>query len=163
MNFVEEMKAKASEFQNSLVLPEGNEVRKIAAASLIMAEKLAKSVTLLGNPDEIKKIASEKGIDLSQVEVLDPATSPWCEEFANEYYELRKKKGMTPEQAAIDMKDVLRFGAMMVRLGKADAIVAGALSATADVLRAGLTIIGTAPVMKTASSCFVMDTHNPKW
>ena len=163
MNFVEEMKAKASEFQNSLVLPEGNEVRTIEAASLIMAEKLAKSVTLLGNPDEIKKIASEKGIDLSQVEVLDPATSPWCEEFANAYYELRKKKGMTPEQAAVDMKDVLRFGAMMVRLGKADAIVAGALSATADVLRAGLTIIGTAPGMKTASSCFVMDTHNPKW
>lgn len=163
MNFVEEMKAKASEFQNSLVLPEGNEERTIQAASLIMAEKLAKSVTLLGNVDEIKKIASEKGIDLSQVEVLDPATSSLCEEFANEYYELRKKKGMTPEQAAIDIKDVLRFGAMMVRMGKADAIVAGALSATADVLRAGLTIIGTAPGMKTASSCFVMDTHNPKW
>ena len=73
MNFVEEMKAKASEFQNSLVLPEGNEERTIQAASQIMAEKLAKSVTLLGNVDEIKKIANEKGIDLSNVEVLDPA------------------------------------------------------------------------------------------
>lgn len=163
MNFVEQMKAKASSFQNSLVLPEGNEERTIEAAAKIIAQKLAKKVTLLGNPDEIKKVASSKGVNLDGVTIIDPQVSEWNEEFANEYYELRKKKGMALEQATVDIKNMLRFGAMMVRKGKADAMVAGALSATADVLRAGLTIIGTAPGMKTASSCFVMDTHNSKW
>ena len=129
----------------------------------IEAEKLAKEVILLGNPEEIKKVAAEKGVSTDGITLLDPTTSEWLGDFANEYYELRKKKGMTPEQAAQDIKHFLRFGAMMVRKGKADAMVAGALSSTADVLRAGLTIIGTAPGTKTASSCFVMDTHNSAW
>lgn len=163
MDFVQEMKKKASALQNSLVLPEGTEERTVIAAGKIIAEKLAKSVTLIGNVEEVKKVASKNNVDLTGITIVDPETSTWLPEFANEYYELRKKKGMTEEQASIDMKNFLRFGAMMVRKGYADAMVAGALSATADVLRAGLTIIGTAPGMKTASSCFVMDTHNPKW
>ena len=163
MNFVEEMKKKACEYQNSLVLPEGAEERTVIAAAAIVAEKLAKEVILLGKEADIKKTAESKGVSLEGITLMDPENSPWNDEFANEYYELRKNKGMTPEQAATDMKHFLRFGAMMVRLGKADAMIAGALSSTADVLRAGLTIIGTAPGMTTASSCFVMDTHNPKW
>lgn len=163
MDFVKEMKAKACELKNALVLPEGTEERTIEAAAKIIAEKLASKVTLLGPKDQIEKTAATKGINLTGVDIIDPETSDWNADFAAEYYELRKKKGMTPEQAAIDIKNMLRFGAMMVRMGKADAMVAGALSATADVLRAGLTIIGTAPGMKTASSCFVMDTHNTKW
>lgn len=163
MNFVAEMKKKAAALQKRLVLPEGTEERTITAAAQIVAEKLAKEVILLGKPAEIKAVATAKGIPLDGITLIDPETSEWNEEFAEEYYELRKKKGMTPEQAAQDIKHFLRFGAMMVRKGKADSMVAGALSATADVLRAGLTIIGTAPGMKTASSCFVMDTHNSKW
>ncbi len=163
MDFVNEMKKKAAELQNRLVLPEGTEERTIAAAAQIIKEKLAKSVTLLGNEAEIKKVADAKGVSLAGIDIINPETSEWHADFAATYCELRAKKGMTSEQAAIDMKNPLRFGAMMVRKNKADAIVAGALAATADVLRAGLTIIGTAPGMKTASSCFVMDTHNPKW
>lgn len=163
MNFVEEMKNKAKSLQNSLVLPEGTEERTVIAAGKIIAEKVAKKVILIGNVDEVKKVASANKVSLDGVDIIDSTSSEWNEEFANEYYELRKKKGMTPEQAKEDIKNPLRFGAMMVRKDKADAMVAGALSATADVLRAGLTIIGTAPGMKTASSCFVMDTHNPKW
>ena len=164
MNFVAEMKKKAAALQKRLVLPEGTEERTITAAAQIVAEKLAKEVILLlGKPAEIKAVATAKGIPLDGITLIDPETSEWNKEFAEEYYELRKKKGMTPEQAAQDIKHFLRFGAMMVRKGKADSMVAGALSATADVLRAGLTIIGTAPGMKTASSCFVMDTHNSKW
>lgn len=163
MDFVNEMKKKAAELQNRLVLPEGTEERTIAAAAQIIKEKLAKSVTLLGNEADIKKAADAKGISLAGIDIINPETSEWHADFAATYCELRAKKGMTGEQAAIDMKNPLRFGAMMVRKNKADAIVAGALAATADVLRAGLTIIGTAPGMKTASSCFVMDTHNPKW
>ncbi len=163
MNFVEEMKKKAAALQKKLVLPEGNEERTIQAAAQIMKESLAKEVILLGKPEEIKATADAKGIDISSLTLINPETSEWNADFAKEYYELRKKKGMTEEQAVIDIKHFLRFGAMMVRMGKADAMIAGALSSTADVLRAGLTIIGTAPGTKTASSCFVMDTHDSKW
>ena len=158
MNFVDAMKKKAGELQNRLVLPEGTEERTVAAAAQIIKEKLAASVTLLG-----EKVAAAKGVSLAGINIIDPENSEWHDDFAAVYCELRAKKGMTMEQAHVDMKNALRFGAMMVRKNKADAMVAGALSATADVLRAGLTIIGTAPGMKTASSCFVMDMHNPKW
>ena len=163
MNFVDAMKKKAGELQNRLVLPEGSEERTVAAAAQIIKEKLAASVTLLGNKADIEKVATAKGVSLAGINIIDPENSEWHDDFAAVYCELRAKKGMTMEQAHVDMKNALRFGAMMVRKNKADAMVAGALSATADVLRAGLTIIGTAPGMKTASSCFVMDMHNPKW
>ena len=163
MNFVEVMKKKAGALQNRLVLPEGSEERTIAAAAQIIKEKLAASVTLLGKKADIEKVAASKGVSLAGINIIDPENSEWHDNFAAVYCELRAKKGMTMEQAHVDMKNALRFGAMMVRKNKADAMVAGALSATADVLRAGLTIIGTAPGMKTASSCFVMDMHNPKW
>ena len=163
MNFVDAMKKKAGELQNRLVLPEGSEERTVAAAAQIIKEKLAASVTLLGNKADIEKVAAAKGVSLAGINIIDPENSEWHDDFAAVYCELRAKKGMTMEQAHVDMKNALRFGAMMVRKNKADAMVAGALSATADVLRAGLTIIGTAPSMKTASSCFVMDMHNPKW
>jgi len=163
MNFVDAMKKKAGELQNRLVLPEGSEERTVAAAAQIIKEKLAASVTLLGKKADIEKVAAAKGVSLAGINIIDPENSEWHDDFAAVYCELRAKKGMTMEQAHVDMKNALRFGAMMVRKNKADAMVAGALSATADVLRAGLTIIGTAPGMKTASSCFVMDMHNPKW
>ena len=163
MNFVDAMKKKAGELQNRLVLPEGTEERTVAAAAQIIKEKLAASVTLLGNKADIEKVAAAKGVSLAGINIIGPENSEWHDDFAAVYCELRAKKGMTMEQAHVDMKNALRFGAMMVRKNKADAMVAGALSATADVLRAGLTIIGTAPGMKTASSCFVMDMHNSKW
>ena len=163
MNFVDAMKKKAGELQNRLVLPEGSEERTVAAAAQIIKEKLAASVTLLGKKADIEKVAASKGVSLAGINIIDPENSEWHDDFAAVYCELRAKKGMTMEQAHVDMKNALRFGAMMVRKNNADAMVAGALSATADVLRAGLTIIGTAPGMKTASSCFVMDMHNPKW
>jgi len=163
MDFVKEMKAKAIQYQNRLVLPEGTEERTVAAAAQIVAEKLAKNVTLLGEKSEIEKIAAAKGVSLDGIEIIDPKKSDYAEEFANAFYELRKHKGMTPEQAKIDMESPLRFAAMMVRLGKADAMVAGAENTTGDVLRAGLTVIGTAPGTKTASSCFVMQMKDSSW
>ncbi|MDR3284468.1 MAG: phosphate acetyltransferase [Treponema sp.] len=163
MNFAESMKGKAGKLQKTLVLPEGWEERTIQAAAKLVAGKLVKDVILLGRKADIEKTAADKRVSLDGITLIDPETSPWLPEFGAEYYELRKKKGMTEEQAAADIKHFLRFGAMMVRKGKADSLVSGALSATADVLRAGLTIIGTAPGMKTASSCFVMDMHDQKW
>lgn len=168
MDFVAEMKKKAKALQKTLVLPEGTEERTVQAAVKIMAEGLAKEVILLGKKEEIEKVAASKNVSLENVSTLDPTQSDWLDAFANEYFELRKKKVdengnplMSLEKAHSEMLDPMKFGAMMVRLGKADAMVAGALSSTADMLRAGLTIIKTAPGSKTASSCFVMDTHNP--
>lgn len=168
MDFVAEMKKKAKVLQKTLVLPEGTEERTVQAAVKIMAEGLAKEVILLGKKEEIEKVAASKNVSLENVSTLDPTQSDWLDAFANEYFDLRKKKVdengnplMPLEKAHLEMLDPMKFGAMMVRLGKADAMVAGALSSTADMLRAGLTIIKTAPGSKTASSCFVMDTHNP--
>jgi len=157
MDFVSMMKSKAASSLKRLVLPEGKEERTIRAARIIVNEKLAASVTLLGNTADIQEIASSQGIDLDGIAVVNPGSdSSELNKYADIFYELRKNKGMTQEQAKIDILDTLRWGAMMVQQGDADAMVAGAINTTGDVLRAGLSIIGTAPGIKTASSCFVM-------
>jgi phosphate acetyltransferase len=158
MDFVKDMKNKARSLQKRLVLAEGTEPRTIKAARIIVDEGLAASVTLVGAEAEIRKAAAAAGVDIAGVVLADPSTSPLAEKYAREFYELRKHKGMTEEQAKKDILHYLRWGAMMVHLGDADAMAAGAESATADVLRAGLSIIGTIPGSKTASSCFVMQT-----
>jgi phosphate acetyltransferase len=163
MDFVKVMRAKAKSLQKKLVLPEGTEPRTVKAARILVDDELAASVTLLGKESEIQRVASREGITLEGVNIVNPATSERLDKYANEYYELRKHKGMTQEQAKIDMANPLRWGAMMVRLGAADALVAGAENTTADVLRAGLAIIGTVPGTKTASSCFVMQTPDSSW
>ncbi|HNY16334.1 MAG TPA: phosphate acetyltransferase [Treponemataceae bacterium] len=163
MSFVESMKAKAKSYQNKLVFPEGTEPRTIQAARKIMDEKIASQVTLLGDEAAVAAAAKAAGVSLGGIHVINPAKSPLLDDFSNAYYEKRKSKGMTPEQAKIDMSAVLRFGAMMVAKGFADSMVSGAEHATADVLRAGLTVIGTAPGTKTASSCFVMEMTDKKW
>ena len=163
MDFVKEMKEKAKTLQKKLVLPEGTEPRTVKAARKVIDESLANAVFLLGTESEIVKVAAQEGVDLNGITVVDPAASPLLDKYANAYYELRKHKGMTPEQAKTDMTATLRWGAMMVHLGDADAMVAGAENTTAEVLRAGLAIIGTTPGSKTASSCFVMQTPDSSW
>jgi len=158
------MKAKAKSMQKTLVLPEGSDIRILKAARTVVDEGLASSVTLLGKEADIKNFAAAEGVDLSGgLKVLDPASSPNIEKYANEYYELRKHKGMTPEQAKEDIAKPLRWGAMMVHLDEVDAMVAGAEATTADVLRAGLNIIGMMPGMKTASSNFILQTSDTSW
>lgn len=162
MSFVINMKEKARRYANRLVLPEGAEERTIKAAAIIAGEKLAGEIILLGAVSEVEKAAQAAGVSLDGVSVVDPCTSPWLDTFVQAYYEKRKAKGMTEEQARADMQEVLYFGAMMLLQDKADAMVAGALNATANVLRAGLRVVGTSAGMKTASSCFLMDTGNPE-
>jgi phosphate acetyltransferase len=163
MDFVKDMRNKAKSLGKRLVLPEGTEARTIKAARIIADEGLAASVSLVGNEEDIHKAAKKEGVNLGGINLVNPATSPLLEQYAHEYYELRKHKGMTEEQAKADIPHFLRWGAMMVHRGDADAMVAGAESATADVLRAGLAIIGTIPGSKTASSCFVMQTADSAW
>jgi len=157
------MKSKAAASPKRLVLPEGTEERIIRTARILLDEKLAARVTLLGKTADIQGIAMAEGISLDGIDVVHPVIDPHLDNYANVYYELRKNKGMTAEQAKHDIVDTLRWGAMMVHLGDADAMVAGAFNTTGDVLRAGLSIIGTAPGIKTASSCFVMTGMDPQF
>ncbi|MDR2923137.1 MAG: phosphate acetyltransferase [Treponema sp.] len=163
MDFVKKMKAKAVSRQKDLVLPEGAVPRIIKAARIIKDEKLAAKVTLLGKVADIQKIAEKEGVYLDGIDILNPLAAPEQNDFAHEYYQLRKHKGMTEEQAKTDITDTLRWGAMMVHMGKADAMVGGVINTTGNVLRAGLSIIGTVPGLKNASSCFVMSGLDPKW
>jgi len=163
MSFVENMKAKAVSMQKKLVLPEGTEPRTLAAARIIVDEKIVSEVFLVGKESSVKSAAKDEGISLKGMTVIDPDQSDLAESYAQEYYELRKKKGMTLETARDQIKDNLKWGAMMVRKGDADAMVAGADNPTGKVLVAGFTIVKTAPGVTSASSCFVMDFPDKKW
>jgi phosphate acetyltransferase len=157
------MREKAVSGRRRLVLPEGTEPRTVKAARIIMDEQLAASVTLLGKESDIRKIAETAGTDLKGIDIVFPNGDSDLNKYAQEYYDPRKHKGVTEEQAKTDITDPLRWGSMMVRMGRADAMVAGAVNTTGDVLRAGLAIIGTVPGLKTASSCFVMCGLDEKW
>ena len=163
MDFNNSVKEKARAMNKKLVLPEGTEPRTIKAARIIIDEKIAANVTLLGKATDIQKIAEENGIPLNGLELIYPKTDSNHTLFADKYYELRKHKGMTESRAKDEIADNLRWAAMMVNLGYSDAMVAGAENTTGDVLRAGLSIIGTLPGIKIASSCFVMSCPDSKW
>lgn len=158
MKFSEMMKAKAVALGKRLVLPEGTEPRTIQAARRILDEKIASEVTLLGEAAAVKAAAEAVGTSLDGINVIDPALSPKRQAYADEYYNLRKAKGMTPEEAYAQIVKVLNWGAMMTRLHEADAMVAGAENTTGDVLLSAFRIIKTRAPFKYASSCFVMAT-----
>ncbi len=138
-----------------VVLPEGTEIRTLHAVRSIRELNLA-DVTLLGNPDEITRIAGEQGIDLSGVEIIEPTASPHYRQFVEEFMELRRKKGITEEEAERAIAEPLYFGAMLVRHDYADASVAGAIHTTGDVLRAAIQVIGLKPGIEVVSSSFLM-------
>ena len=163
MSAIEKIKAKARADVKHIVLPEGAEPRTVQASAKILKEGVAR-VTLLGNPDEVRKVAAETGTDLTGVAIIDPATSEKSAAYAELLYELRKAKGMTPEQATeLVTKNPLYYGAVMLKAGDADGMVAGAINSTGNVLRPALQIIKTAPGIKVVSSCFIMELPDPKW
>lgn len=163
MDFIQNVRARARELQRALVLPEGTEHRTIQAARILVDERLAGSVTLIGTTGGVASAAADAGVSTEGLIVVDPETSPERERYAEEYYALRKHKGVTQADAREAMIDPLRWGSMTVRTGDADAMVAGALNATSNVLLAAFTIIKTAPGTKFASSCFVMKHPDPAW
>ncbi len=163
MSFTEKMRAKARDMAKTLVLPEGTESRTIQAARILLDEKIAREVTLLGKKSDIEAAAAAAGTDLKGITLVDPADSDKMDTYAGEFYELRKHKGVTLEDARAKMLNTLNWGAMMVRLDDANAMVAGAENSTGKVLVSGFTIIKTSPGVKSASSCFVMDLPDKKW
>lgn len=163
MGFTERMRERARSLQRRLVLPEGTEPRTLQAARILVDDNLAGAVTLIGEEKTVAAAARAEGVDLTGIEVVVPAVSQNLQRYAAEYHELRKHKGVTPEAARTEIVEPLKWAAMMVRLGDADAMVAGAESATAAVLLASFTIIKTSPGTRFASSCFVMQMPDPAW
>lgn len=153
MSLLDEIKAKASARNKTIVLCEGEDKRVIEAAAVITREKIAK-IVLVGNESECKKVAPD--VDLTGVTLIDPLTSDKTAVYAKILYEARKAKGMTEEQAAEQAKDRTMFGALMLKAGDVDGYVSGACHSTANTLRPGLQVVKTAPGIKTVSSCFIM-------
>lgn len=143
-------KAKAD--RQTIVLPEGSDIRTLKAAREIIDQGIA-DVIILGSESDMRT----HGVGLDGATIIDPATSDKFEAYAEKFAELRAKKGMTLEQAREQMLDVSYFGVMMVYLGDADGMVSGACHSTADTLRPALQILRTAPGTKLVSSSFVMD------
>ncbi len=151
--FIDKIKAQAKSDKKTIVLAEGDEPRTVKAAAAILKEGFA-NLILIGDEDKIKQTAGD--LDISGAQIVNPKTSDKAGEFADLFYEMRKAKGMTPEKAAETMKNPLYFGVMLVKTGAADGMVAGAINATANVLRPSLQILKTAPGTKVVSSFFVM-------
>ncbi|KAA0258348.1 phosphate acetyltransferase [Deferribacter autotrophicus] len=151
MSLMQEYWEKAKELKKTIVLPEGNDERTIDAANTLVKNGLA-NVIVLGNEDELK------GKLKNDIQIINPENSKYLKEFAAAYYEKRKNKGITEEEALNTMKDVNYFGCMLVEKGYADGAVTGARHTTADVLRAAIRVIGTKPGMNNISSCFIMVT-----
>jgi phosphate acetyltransferase len=137
-----------------IVLPEGNEPRTIAAASIVQDREIARCV-LLGNPDEIHEVARKQGITLSpKIEIIDSAKI--ASRYVAPLVERRKAKGMTPEQAAHELSDTIMVGTMMMALDEADGLVSGAVHTTAHTIRPALQLIKTVPGCNLVSSVFFM-------
>ncbi|MDR0406295.1 MAG: phosphate acetyltransferase [Clostridiales bacterium] len=152
-NFLERIKERARAQVKTIVLAEGEEIRTIQAADIILREGIA-NLIILG--DEGKIAALAKGLDISKATIIDPLKSDKLGDFAQRFYEMRKAKGVTEEQAAEIVKNPLYFGVMLVKTDAADGMVAGAVNATSNVLRPCLQILKTAPGTKLVSAFFVM-------
>lgn len=155
MDFILEIRKKAKAGPRKTILfPEGEDSRIISAAAYLKNENLLEPV-LMGNKSSIENKAKEINANIFAIKIIDPhkEINP---AFNEEYYELRKHKGLEKEKAAETLKNPLYYSAMMIRKGLADASVAGAVNTTGDVLRAGIQIIGLAKGINAVSSSFLM-------
>ncbi len=153
-NLIEQYKAQAQKLNKTIVMPEGEEPRVIRAAAICTQEKLAK-IILLGDKNVAQKVCPD--VSLDGITFINPVESENLQQYADCLYEMRKAKGMTPEQALTLMKDVMWYGVMMVKQGVADGMVGGAIHSTGDMLRPALQIIKTAPGISTVSGFFIMN------
>ncbi|MBI4248054.1 MAG: phosphate acetyltransferase [Elusimicrobia bacterium] len=155
MNVIENIRRQARANSRSIVLPEGEEPRTLAAAGILAREQLARAV-LLGDPEKIGKDARSRNIDLSGVKIVDPRSDPKKKLYAEKLAELRKHKGLEASEAEKILSDPIMFGTMMLESGDVDGFLAGAIHATADTVRPALQIIRPAPGVRTISSFFIM-------
>ena len=158
MAIIDVLKEKAKADKKTIVLPESEDRRTYEAAAKILKEGIA-NIVLVGTDEDVKKHG--EGLDLTGIQVVDPATSDKTAAYIDKLVELRSKKGMTPEQAKeILLNQYLYYGVMMVKMGDADGMVSGACHSTADTLRPCLQILKTKPGTKLVSAFFLMEVPN---
>ena len=156
MKLLQEIKERAQSNPQRIVLPEGDEPRTLEAANTVIKDKVA-NIILLGNPEKILALAAEKGFEyIKQATIIDPDNNPELEKYAEMLCEIRKKKGMTMEEATRLAKDPLYLGCLMIKAGAADGELAGARNATGDVLRPALQIVRTKPGMTCVSGALML-------
>ena len=159
MSFIDDIKNRAKQNIKTIILTESEDVRVLEAASKVTKEGFTR-IILIGNPDEANSLASSHNIDISGIQIINPETSEKYDEYVNSFYELRKAKGITIDDAKKYMKDNMYFGTMMVKQGHADGLVSGACHSTANTLRPALQILKTAPGTKLVSAFFLMIVPN---
>ena len=163
MNLLSQIVARAKANKQRIVLPEAEEERTLKAADRVLADDLA-DLILIGNPDNIKKLAAEWGLqNIDKATIIDPLNNPKSEEYAELLAELRKKKGMTVEQARELVKNPLYLGCMIIKTEGADGQISGALSTTGDTLRPALQIIKCAPGITCVSGAMLLITNQPEY
>ena len=158
MAFIDSIKKRAKQNKKTIVLPETADMRTLEAAHKILQEGIA-DIILVGDKQTIIKKAD--GLDLTGAKFVDPYDCDKLNDYVSILVELRKKKGMTPEEAKeLLLTNVLYFGCIMVKAGDADGMVAGAVNSSANVLRAALQILKTAPDTKLVSAFFLVVVPN---
>ena len=138
-----------------IVFTEGDDPRILEAASRLLAGTFLHPI-LIGNPDKIAAEAEECGFNIRGAEIIDPTNYDRMDEMVDLFCELRKSKGVTPEQARGILSQANYFGTMLVKMGVADALLGGATYSTADTVRPALQLIKTKPGNTIVSSCFIM-------
>ncbi len=161
MSLMDKIKEKAKTNMKKVVLPEGSEPRTIQAAAKITEQGIAQ-VVLIGNMEEIKK-NNTNNVDLSKVAIIDPQTSDKLDTYSEMFYELRKAKGISMEDAKKTCIDPLYFAVMMIKNNDADGMVAGAINSTGNTLRPALQVLKTRPGVSIVSSSFLMEIPNKEY
>lgn len=156
MSLFDKLTERARQNRQRIVLPEGTESRTLIAADNLLKDRLA-DIILIGDPSEIHHLAAElKLTEIHKATIVNPADETVIDQYAPLYYELRKSKGITMEEARLMTANPLYLGCLMVKSGDADGQVAGAMNTTANVLRAAFQIIKTRPGISVVSGAFVM-------
>ncbi|MDE6403183.1 MAG: phosphate acetyltransferase, partial [Muribaculaceae bacterium] len=156
MELFEKMTERAKAHKQRIVLPEGNEPRTLTAADRIIADNIA-DIILIGDPAEIMKLAGELNLNnIAKARIVNPADEAIIDRYAPLFFELRKKKGITMEEARLTTANPLYLGCLMVKAGDADGQVAGAMNTTGNVLRAAFQVIKTQPGISVVSGAFIM-------
>lgn len=164
MDVIKELIRRAQQQKQRIVLPEGTEQRTIQAANRALQDGIAE-ITLLGNRNEITELAQKLQLKyIEQAQIIDPQQpSELHEELAEKLAEIRKKKGMTLDEARKTIGNPLYFGCMLIKTGRADGQLAGASNSTANVLRPALQIIKTEPGITCVSGAMILLTHAPEY
>ncbi len=159
MDILERIRQRAASRPQHIVLPEGNDPRTVVAAAQCTSQRIAR-ITMLGDEDVIRAAARDNGVDLGGVNIIDHRRASDFEKMVSLLYDLRRAKGMMPDEARAQVSDPLYYGNLMVRMGQADGSVAGATNTTSHTVRAALHCIGVRSGFKLVSSFFLMATRN---